>query len=72
VDYLDANEIIDIAKNLRNFVIANFKNKILVSDKNFSVENLKKIREVKGEKGNFSVYVFKEKDSESVKKAANL
>ncbi len=72
IDYLDANEITSIAKNLRNFVFVNFKNKIIVSDENFSIENLKKIREVKGEKGNFSVYVFKEEDSKSVKKAANL
>ncbi|OQX21978.1 MAG: alanine--tRNA ligase [Candidatus Altiarchaeales archaeon A3] len=69
-DYLDANEITDIAKNLRNFVIVNFKNKILVSDLdliNLSVKDLKIIRDVKGEKGNFKVYVFGNEGAEGVK-----
>ena len=80
IDYLDANEIIDIAKNLRNFAIANFKNKILVSDlenqgiginNSIGIKGLKAIREIKGEKGMFRVYVFGNEDVEGVKKLVN-
>jgi len=72
MDYLDANEITDIAKNLKKFAIANFDKKILVSDlENLDIKNLKAIREIKGEKGNFKVYVFGKEDVEGVKKMMN-
>ncbi len=73
MEYLDANEITDIAKNLRNFVFVNFKNKIIVSDlENLGIKNLKAIREINGEKGkSFKVYVFKEEDGREVKKLMN-
>ncbi len=74
IDYLDANEITGIAKNLRNFVIVNFKNKIIVSDlENLGIKNLKAIREINGEKGknNFKVYMFKEDDFETIKNLVN-
>jgi len=59
-DYLNINEMIEIGKDLENFIIVNFKNKILVSDLNLE---LKKIREI----NKFSVYVFNKEDVNKIK-----
>ncbi len=59
-DYLNISEMIEIGKDLENFIIVNFKNKILVSDLNLE---LKKIREI----NKFGVYVFNKEDVNKIK-----